>query len=165
MGEAIIIEKLCKYYDGFLALDHLSLKIAEDDDVGLLGPNGAGKTTTMKILCGLISPSSGCAHIYGADVVKERERALSHVGAIIETPEFYPYLTPEEILSYLGRLRGMGGHELKDAIAKALERVKLRDWAKVKIGKFSRGMKQRLAIAQALLHDPPILILDEPALG
>jgi ABC-2 type transport system ATP-binding protein len=165
MREAIVIEELCKYYNGFLALDNLSLKIAEDDDVGLLGPNGAGKTTTIKILCGLISPSSGRAYIYGADVVEEREKALSHVGAIIETPEFYPYLTPEEVLSYLGRLRGMSGRTLEDAITEALERVKLRGWAKVKIGKFSRGMKQRLAIAQALLHNPPILILDEPALG
>ncbi len=165
MGEAIAIEDLCKYYNGFLALDHLSLRIAEDEDVGLLGPNGAGKTTTMKILCGLISPSSGRAYIYGDDVVEEREKALRHVGAIVEAPEFYPYLTPEEVLSYLGRLRGMSGRKLSEAIAEALERVKLEEWAKVKIGKFSRGMKQRLAIAQALLHDPPVLILDEPALG
>ncbi|MEM2907631.1 MAG: ABC transporter ATP-binding protein [Candidatus Hadarchaeales archaeon] len=165
MREAITIEDLCKYYNGFLALDHLSLRIAEDEDVGLLGPNGAGKTTTMKILCGLISPSSGRAYIYGDDVVEEREKALRHVGAIVEAPEFYPYLTPEEVLSYLGRLRGMSGRTLSEAIAEALGRVKLEDWAKVKIGKFSRGMKQRLAIAQALLHDPPVLILDEPALG
>ena len=165
MHEAIIIENLTKYYDGFLALDNLSLKIKENEDVALLGPNGAGKTTAIKILCGLLRPSSGTAYIDGINVVEERELALSKVGAIVETPEFYPYLTPEETLSYLGRLRGMRGRGLKSRIKEVIQLIRLDGWAKVKIEKFSRGMKQRLVIAQALLHDPPILILDEPALG
>mgnify|MGYP001080388958 CR=1 FL=1 len=165
MREAIVIENLTRYYDGFLALDNLSLKIKENEDVALLGPNGAGKTTAIKILCGLLRPSSGTAYIDGINVVEERELALSKVGAIVETPEFYPYLTPEETLSYLGRLRGMRGRGLKSRIKEVIKLVRLDGWAKVKIEKFSRGMKQRLAIAQALLHDPPILILDEPALG
>ena len=165
MREAIVIEDLTKYYGGFLALDNLSLKIKENEDVALLGPNGAGKTTAIKILCGLLRPSSGTAYIDGINVVEERELALSKVGAIVETPEFYPYLTPEETLSYLGRLRGMRGRGLKSRIKEVIKLVRLEGWAKVKIEKFSRGMKQRLAVAQALLHDPPILILDEPALG
>ena len=165
MREAIILENLTKYYGGFLALDNLSLKIKENEDVALLGPNGAGKTTAIKILCGLLRPSSGTAYIEGINVVEERELALSKVGAIVETPEFYPYLTPEETLSYLGRLRGMRGRGLKSRIKEVIKLVRLEGWAKVKIEKFSRGMKQRLAVAQALLHDPPILILDEPALG
>jgi len=165
MREAIVIENLTRYYDGFLALDKLSLKIEENEDVALLGPNGAGKTTAIKILCGLLRPSSGTAYIDGINVVQERELALSKVGAIVETPEFYPYLTPEETLSYLGRLGGMRGRELKSRIEEVLKLVRLEGRAKVKIEKFSRGMKQRLAMAQALLHDPPILILDEPALG
>ena len=165
MLEAIVIENLNRYYGSFLALDNLSLKIKENEDVALLGPNGAGKTTAIKILCGLLRPSSGTAYIEGINVVEERELALSKVGAIVETPEFYPYLTPEETLSYLGRLRGMHGHGLKSRIEEVIKLVRLEDWAKVKIEKFSRGMKQRLAVAQALLHYPPILILDEPALG
>jgi len=165
MHEAIIIENLTRYYDGFLALDNLSLKIKENEDVALLGPNGAGKTTAIKILCGLLRPSSGTAYIDDINVVEERELALSKVGAIVETPEFYPYLTSEETLSYLGRLRGMRGRGLKSRIKEVIKLVRLDGWAKVKIEKFSRGMKQRLAVAQALLHDPPILILDEPALG
>jgi len=165
MREAIVIENLTRYYGGFLALDNFSLKIKKNEDVALLGPNGAGKTTTIKVLCGLLRPSSGAAYIEGINVVEERELALSKVGAIVETPEFYPYLTPDETLSYLGRLRGMRETEIKSRIKAVITLVRLDGWAKVKIEKFSRGMKQRLAVAQALLHDPPILILDEPALG
>jgi len=165
MRELIVIENLSKYYNKFLALDGLSLRIAENENVGLLGPNGAGKSTTLKILCGLIRSSSGAAYIDGINVAKKPEQALSRIGAIIETPEFYPFLTPKETLSYLGRLRGMRGDGLRRRIKEVILLVRLEEWASVKIEKFSRGMKQRLAVAQALLHDPPILILDEPGLG
>jgi len=165
MRESIVIEGLSKYYDSFLALDNLSLKVKKNEDIALLGPNGAGKTTTLKLLCGLLHPSSGTAYINGVNVMEERERAISMVGTMLETPEFYPFLTPNETLSYLGRLRGMSGQELKSRIDEVIKLVRLEGWAKVRIGKFSRGMKQRLALAQTLLHDPPILILDEPALG
>ena len=161
----IVIENLTKYYNKFLALENLCLKVAENENVGLLGPNGAGKSTTLKILCGLIRSSSGTAYIDGIDIAHKPEQALLRIGAIIETPEFYPFLTPKETLSYLGRLRGMNGDRLKQSIKEVIHLVGLDDWLTVKIEKFSRGMKQRLALAQALLHNPPVLILDEPALG
>ena len=165
MREPIVIENLSKYYNKFLALDNLCLRVEENGNVGLLGPNGAGKSTTLKILCGLIHSSSGAAYIDGINIAERPEQALSSIGAIVETPEFYPFLTPEETLSYLGRLRGMRGDGLRRRIKEVIQLVKLEEWDTVKIEKFSRGMKQRLAVAQALLHDPPILILDEPALG
>ncbi len=165
MREPIVIENLSKYYNKFLALDNLSLRVAENENVGLLGPNGAGKSTTLKILCGLIRSSSGGAYIDGISIAEKPEQALSRIGAIVETPEFYPFLTPQETLSYLGRLRGMRGDGLRHRITEVIELVRLEEWGTVKIEKFSRGMKQRLAVAQALLHDPPILILDEPGLG
>jgi len=165
MPDSILIEGLTRYYNGFLALDNLSLRVKWNEDVALLGPNGAGKTTALKILCGLMRPSSGKAYLAGIDVMAERERAISNVGAILETPEFYPFLTPDETLRYLGRLRGMDGHKLDNRIREVLKLLRLEEWVNVKIEKFSRGMKQRLALAQAMLHDPPILILDEPSLG
>jgi len=165
MADMIVIDKLTKYYNKFLAVDELSLNVEKKANVGLLGPNGAGKSTTLKILCNLISPSSGTIYVDGIDVTKDPEMVLSKIGAIIETPEFYSYLTPMDNLSYFGRLRGMKGDKLTKRIKDVIELVKLNEWANVKIEKFSRGMKQRLALAQTLLHDPPILILDEPGLG
>jgi len=165
MNEPIIIEGLTKYYGNFLALDGLNLRVVENENIGLLGPNGSGKSTTLKILCCLIKPSSGKAFINGIDVTENPEAALASTGALIETPEFYAYLTPQETLTYLGNLRGMKGTQLKSRIDEVIKLVGLEKWANVKIEKFSRGMKQRLGLAQALLHDPKILILDEPALG
>lgn len=165
MTESIVIDGLTKYYGKFLALDCLSLKVDENVNIGLLGPNGAGKSTTLKILCGLIRSSSGSAFIQGINVADKPEQALAKIGAIVETPEFYTYLTPEEILSYLGKIRGMKGSYLKQRIKQVIELVRLEQWSRQRIEKFSRGMKQRLGLAQALLHDPPVLILDEPGLG
>jgi len=165
MNDAIEVKNLTREYNGFIALNRFSLRVDWNEKVGLLGPNGAGKTTVLKILCGLIRPSSGEAYIDGIDVVRNREQALANIGAIVEAPEFYPFLTPAEILRYLGRLRGMDEKELGGEIDRVLRLVGLHRWKNVRVEKFSRGMKQRLALAQAILHDPKILILDEPSLG
>ncbi len=158
-------EGLTKIYGRIVALKDLDLAVEKGLCVGYLGPNGAGKTTTIKIFTNLIKATSGKAYINGFDVSLETKKALADVGAIVETPEFYPYLTPFETLIYLGKVRGMGGGFLVSRVKEVLDIVKLLDWRDELIGKFSHGMKQRLAIASTLLHDPSILILDEPTSG
>jgi len=133
--------------------------------VGFLGPNGAGKTTTIKILTGLLRPSEGRAYIWGVDMAREPQEAMARVGAVVETPELYPELTPREILSYVGRLRDMPRDAIRDRSKAVLEEVKMTEWADQRTGKFSKGMKQRVGIAQALLNEPDLLILDEPTGG
>ncbi len=165
MNEVIVIEDLRKTYGPFVALNDLSLVVESGVCVGYLGPNGAGKTTTIKILTNLLRPTSGKAYLNGADVVENPKKALEQVGAVVETPEFYPQLTPNECLSYIGHIRGMSTEAIQERSQEVLEEVKLSEWADQRTGKFSKGMKQRLAIAQALLHEPNILILDEPTTG
>ena len=161
----IEVKNLTKYYGKLLAVDKLTFSVGRGECVGLLGPNGAGKTTTIKILTGLLRPTSGEAYINNINVVENPTTALQDVGAMIETPEFYPEVSPRKILRFLGRLRGLSGSYLEERIRKVLEIVRMSFWADKPIGEFSRGMKQRIGIAQALLHDPEILILDEPSLG
>lgn len=161
----IELEQLTKSFGPIKAVDNLTLKVEKSTTVGFLGPNGAGKTTTIKILTNLIGATSGRALLNGVDVVNDPKKALAHVGAVVETPEFYPFLTPVETLSYLGRIRGMSTSEIAKRSNEVLEQVKMNEWRSTRIGKFSKGMKQRLAIAQALLHEPDVLILDEPTSG
>jgi len=165
MSEAIKTEGLTKHFNGFQALDHLKLSVGSGRIVGFLGPNGAGKTTTIKILTGLLRPSEGQAYIWGVDVVEEPQEAMKRVGAVVETAELYPELTPREILTYVGRLRDMSPDEIRDRSRVVLEEVKMTEWADQRTGKFSKGMKQRVGIAQALLNEPDLLILDEPTGG
>lgn len=161
----IELHSLNKTFGEIKAVDNLSLTVQKGTTVGFLGPNGAGKTTTIKILTNLISATGGRALLNGVDVVTDPKTALSHVGAVVETPEFYPFLTPMETLAYLGSIRGMHADEIKRRSDAVLEEVKMDQWKTTRVGKFSKGMKQRLAIAQALLHEPEVLILDEPTSG
>lgn len=164
-NSVIVVENLTKQYGSFTALNELNLKISKNSCVGFLGPNGAGKTTTIKILTGLIRPTHGTTYIEGVNVEKNPRLGLASVGAIVETPEFYSYLTPRDILSYFGSIRGISKKELPERIDSVLKLVRLENWTTKKVGKFSKGMKQRLALASAMIHDPSILILDEPTTG
>src|SRR5580698_9600925 len=145
------------------SLDHLTLEVNEGEAFGFLGPNGAGKTTTLKLLMGLIFPTSGSAQVRGrsiADVGMHRE-----IGYMPEQPYFYDYLTARELLDYFARFFGYSRAEREERIKKFLERVGLAGSADVQLRKFSKGMLQRVGIAQAILHDPQVVFLDEPMSG
>jgi ABC-2 type transport system ATP-binding protein len=167
---AITIEGLTKDYAvGFWrkkmrrSLDHLDLQVNEGEAFGFLGPNGAGKTTTLKLLMGLIFPTSGSAQIRGrsiADVGMHRE-----IGYMPEQPYFYDYLTARELLDYFARFFGYTTLERRQRINTFLERVGLSASGDVQLRKFSKGMLQRVGIAQAILHDPQVVFLDEPMSG
>lgn len=161
----IEIENLLKEYGEFVALNNLNLKIKKNSFTGLLGPNGAGKSTTLKILTHLINATSGSAYLDGVDVTVDPKKALSRVGTVIETPEFYGYLTPRETMRYVGELIGMRKERIKDQTEQILEKVKMTEWGDKKLGTFSKGMRQRIAIGQSLMNDPRIIILDEPTSG
>ncbi len=163
--DPIAVHGLGKDYGRFTALGSLELRVPPGMCFGYLGPNGAGKSTTIKILTNLIRPSRGRAEIFGIDVQRRPRDALQRVGTVIETPEFYGYLSPRETLAYAGRLRGMPRADLDARSEDVLKLVKLAAWSDERIETFSKGMKQRLAIAQALLHEPDLLILDEPTSG
>jgi len=154
-----------KYSNGFTALDGVSLQIKKGEVVGYVGPNGAGKTTTIKILTGLLKPSSGHAYVNNIDVTARSREALRTIGALIEVPGMYDYLTPHETLTYFGMVYRMSRHEIDRRIKETLEMVRLSDWEHKKVGTFSTGMQRRLTIAKAILHEPDNLILDEPVLG
>ncbi len=145
------------------ALDDLSLEVHKGDVFGFLGPNGAGKTTTLKLLMGLLRATSGSAHILGepVDAVSMRGR----IGFLPENPYFYDYLTPEELLTYVGRLFGIRQPALGKKVRSLLERVGLADARRLQLRKFSKGMIQRIGVAQAIINDPEVVFLDEPMSG
>jgi ABC-2 type transport system ATP-binding protein len=164
-GYSIEAVNLSKTYGSFTALSNLNLKIEGSKCVGFLGPNGAGKTTTLKIFTDLIRQSSGEALINGANVHTQKKAALASVGTVIETPEIYPSLTPKEALGLIAELRGVPQVERKKKIEEVLVEVGMQEWMDKRVGKFSKGMKQRVCIASALLSDPSIVLLDEPTSG
>jgi ABC-2 type transport system ATP-binding protein len=162
---SIVAENLTKRYGSFTALSNLNLKIEGSKCVGFLGPNGAGKTTTLKIFTDMIRASKGRALINGVDVHLNKKKALASAGALIESPEIYPALTPREALSMVAEIRGLPRAEAKKKIEEIVAEVKMSEWLDKKVGKFSKGMKQRINIAAALLSDPEVIMLDEPTTG
>ncbi len=146
-----------------LALRPLHLTVEEGEVFGFLGPNGAGKTTTLKLLMGLVFPTSGTAHILGMNLDDPRVKA--QIGFLPEQPYFYDYLTAQELLEYYAQLSGVPAKERAHRVQEMLGRVGLQDSAKLQLRKFSKGMLQRVGLAQAILHDPKLIFLDEPMSG
>lgn len=156
---------LTKVYGSFTALSKLDLKIEGAKCVGFLGPNGAGKTTTLKIFTDLIRATSGHALINGANVHTQKKKALASVGTVIETPEMYPSSTPRQALRVIAETRGVPHAERQKRIDDVVAEVGMNEWIDKRVGKFSKGMKQRICIASALLSNPSIVLLDEPTTG
>jgi ABC-type multidrug transport system ATPase subunit len=157
------VSHLSKNFRGKTVVDDLSFTVNEGDVYGFLGQNGAGKSTTIRMLLTLIRPSSGEMELFGMSLRKERKRILQQVGAVIEKPDLYKYLTGYENISLFARMSGM--RPLKKDLIGQLEMVGIADRAHDKVRTYSQGMKQRLGIAVALMHHPPLIILDEPVNG
>ncbi len=164
MSETVIeIRDLCIEYGAQQAVKKLSLSVRRGEVYGFIGPNGAGKSSTIRALLGFNRIAGGEISILGVDARDEGARA--RLGYLPETPTYYDFLTPVELLDSYGRIFGMGTDDRRARIADLLGQVGLSDHAKKRIGKFSKGMQQRLGLAQAMLNDPELLILDEPASG
>ena len=165
MSLAIETVGLTKRYEHLTAVDKLNLKVAAGSIHGFLGPNGAGKTTTIKILVGLLRADGGVARIFGEEVSVDRPSVRLNVGFMPELPKFPKHLKGWELLDIYGRLYGMSQQQRRDQLPKLFESVGLKGRENDLIGKYSKGMQQRLGIAQALLNEPALVILDEPSLG
>ncbi|MCA8989316.1 MAG: ATP-binding cassette domain-containing protein [Planctomycetaceae bacterium] len=165
-SEAMIAaEGLTKYYGEFIAAENISFSVPGGQVVAFLGPNGAGKSTTMKMLTGFLAPTRGHASIGGYDVFTQRLEAASVLGYLPENGPLYSEMTPKAMMQYCGRLRGMSGGDLKARIDYVVECCSLGTVWEKPVGKLSKGFRQRVGMAQAILHDPQVLILDEPTSG
>ena len=156
---------LSKFYGPFVAVQDVSFAIPEGQIVAFLGPNGAGKTTTMRLLTGYLAPSAGSAAIAGLDVHRERLAAGRRLGYLPENGPLYPDMTPLELLRFFGEAREMAPARLKERMDAVVEQCELKPVLEKPIGKLSKGYRQRVGLAQALLHDPEVLIMDEPTAG
>ena len=147
------------------ALDSVSFEVKSREIFGLLGPNGAGKTTCLRLLATILKPTSGTADIGGADIVHSPEAVRRQIGFLSGDMGLYARLTPLEMLSFFGKLNGLEGDNLRRRVDQMIETFEITGYASTKIDKLSTGMKQKVAIARTVLHDPPVLILDEPSSG
>jgi len=156
---------LSKRYGDLLAVDDVSFAVQEGEVVGFLGPNGAGKTTTMRMLTGYLPPSDGTAVIGDADIFEQPIAARRAVGYLPETPPLYPEMDVQGFLRFVAKLHDVPRREIRDAVDRALVRCGLADVRRRVIGALSKGYRQRVGIAQAIVHSPPVLVLDEPTVG
>jgi ABC-2 type transport system ATP-binding protein len=159
------VDRLTKYYGSFAAINDVSFTAESGQILGFLGPNGAGKTTTMRILTGYMPAHSGTARVAGFDVFDESREARRRTGYLPENPPLYPDMTPTTYLDFVARINDVPRGRRRDSVAEALRATKTEEVARQPIGTLSRGFKQRVAIAQALVHDPEVLVLDEPTIG
>jgi ABC-2 type transport system ATP-binding protein len=165
-NQAMIEAKnLSRYFGRFMAIKDITFSVPQGQIVAFLGPNGAGKTTTMRILTGFLGPSSGSAAIAGLDINTHRLEAARHLGYLPENGPLYENMTPLELLTFFGEARGLDGHTLRKRTDVVVEQCALQHVLEKPIGKLSRGYRQRVGLAQALLHDPDVLIMDEPTAG
>jgi ABC-2 type transport system ATP-binding protein len=162
---AIETSNLTKRYGSITAVDHLNLKVKRGEIFGYLGHNGSGKTTTIMMLCGLVEPTQGSATVAGFDVQREVLEVKKRIGFLPENASYYGNLTARQNLEFFGELAGLTRRERKERSEELLNLVGLEEWKDVKVDRFSKGMQQRLGIAQALVRDPEVLFFDEPTSG
>jgi ABC-2 type transport system ATP-binding protein len=162
LSERIFAHRLCKHFDDFVAVDGVSLQVMAGEVLVLLGPNGAGKTTTVRMLTSILSPTSGEARIAGYDVVKQADMVRASVGVLTEQHGLYGRMNAHEYLQFFGELYGLRPAVCKPRIQELLNRFGLEQWGRKRLGEYSKGMRQKLALVRALLHDPPVMLLDEP---
>src|SRR6185436_5562181 len=165
LAPVIVAESLTKYYGSRLAVDGISFQVQRNEVMGLLGPNGSGKSTILRILTGYLRPTSGTARIAGFDVVGQGLEARGQLGYVPEDVPLYTQMRVNEFLDFMGRIRGLSNASLPAAVADVVERLSLGRVRTLLIAKLSRGYRQRVAIAQALLGKPKLLVLDEPTNG
>jgi ABC-2 type transport system ATP-binding protein len=158
-------KELSKRYGDIVAVDEVSFSVEKGEVVGFLGPNGAGKTTSMRMLTGFLPPTEGTAVIAGYDIFEDPIAARRSVGYLPESPPLYPEMTVTSFLNYVARIKDVPRARRRSAVDCALERCALIEVRKRVIGTLSKGFKQRVGLAQAIVHDPPVLILDEPTIG
>ncbi len=161
----IKLEHMSKYYGPYPAVLDVSFEVLKGEIVGFLGPNGAGKTTTMRVLTGFTPPTHGDAVVAGYNVVSHSLDARRHIGYLPETVPLYYDMTVTDFLSYMGMLRGMNREWINERVPQVIDTVRLNDYRNALVGKLSKGYRQRTGIAQAILHEPDVLILDEPTIG
>ncbi len=164
-GGMIQATGLTKMFGEIEAVRDVSFSIADGDVVGLLGPNGAGKTTTMRMLTTFLPPTTGTAVVAGFDVLRQGHEVRKNIGYLPETPPLYPELTVKEYITFVAKIRGMPSRAVNDAVARALRRCALTAVADRLCGNLSKGYRQRVGLAQAIVHEPQVLILDEPTSG
>ncbi len=161
----IQVQDLTKKYSRNLAVDHISFEVQKGEIVGFLGPNGAGKTTTMRMLTCFLPPSLGTANVAGFDILEQPLEVKKRVGYLPETPPLYLEMETVEYLQFVGKLKGLRGEELSKRVNYVSERCSITDVRKKLLGKLSKGYRQRVGLAQAIIHNPDVLILDEPTAG